>query len=504
MHKFKIYIKMGIFKSGISLISLCCALSFLLMPSNAFPDEEKQMTKKEIKAVLRGGKLLFNKKQYAESREKFQEVLSYDEKNKTAIRYIKNIDKKMPVKEEKTLGQTMNEARELYGKGKYYKSWETFLKIVVKHKQDVNAVQYARRRMEEIEGILGVELQEKVNRVLSEKSSGDEDASPYIEAQKETHDLEYRREADVDKEAEKFKVVNYKEDTEAASFVLKRLQEEGARKIERPLGIKSYIGPLFYDDSIDKDYGFKTGTYISVEPERYPLALEVEFDYTRTYLIKDGQEDQFDLTIVYKQKDVPNLEFFKIGTHFTYIDFHDPEDVSDRNTDGAVVLFAGAEHRLFKWCDLGLDGYFEWHYDYAAEHQRLSYQLTPIMKFHIFDVDWARLDGALKGYYIQFLDKDWNNGRNNLNSAEVSIALTVSKLELEGFSYIGKQKYAIRRDGFDVYTDPYTYIGGAGISLNYSYTDYLRMGISCIGDLFEYEGVDGRSMLFLISGQYLF
>ena len=240
-----------------------------------------------------------------------------------------------------------------------------------------------------------------------------------------------------------------------------------------PAGEKTRLDAAVYGGAVDykhsdiKDDAHVSGIYLYLgHGLNHLLEMEVDrltIDYSNADVVR-----QWDLTTVYSHFGLWPWRL-RLGAHAISGD----DDV----TDGAWTAFLGAHYQHEQTWGAGIDGYLTTYDQYPPSF--LAQQVTVHAGMTLWRGWDHRVQGEVRGHWIH-LDNDVGLGQKTFLSVEEHLTLLAGAWSLSGFMWQGEQAFAVRGDGFVVYSVAEEHTGVFGIALSRSLgrRDTLELRVS--------------------------
>jgi len=234
-----------------------------------------------------------------------------------------------------------------------------------------------------------------------------------------------------------------------------------------------YGGSLDYSDS-SKDDGWFAGAYF--KQSWSANSLELAYDRTEISYVDANVSNlkQNDFTVIWTHYLGDNY-LTRFGGHYI--------DSNDDPSDEGFSVYAGLKYFDGYFFDAGVDLYYSNYTNYVSEDLMTKgldvIQIEPSVGFSFGDYSGSIGSFYTKIYY-DYIRPD-NDGfsrlRNDYHSAGLLLTNFNGKWTTVLGGWIGKQVFAVRKEGFVVYNLSEEYKGGAEISVHYAFSGQLGIKV---------------------------
>lgn len=221
--------------------------------------------------------------------------------------------------------------------------------------------------------------------------------------------------------------------------------------------------PIHYSASVLKSRTVVDGLYYyyGVGSDH---SIEAEYDRTRLRYVSGQNYRQRDFTIAYTQYRPSGKT--RVGAHSIK---------SSTLTDNDITLFFGSARYKPNGKTAQADIYMS---SYSKYSPRVKvYQITPAFSRTTKTGDGGAQFIQAKFYFIR-LAKSPRSMLKNYYSAEQTYSYTRGKVTIGATAWIGKQAFAVRKDGFAVFNTAETHKGGYELSLSYTLPDRMKAALT--------------------------
>lgn len=236
--------------------------------------------------------------------------------------------------------------------------------------------------------------------------------------------------------------------------------------------IMPYHLPISYKNSGARENSSLTGVYGQLEAD-LNNTFELAIDYSDLNYVFDFNIKQYDFSFVYTNTSVPEWKF-RTGAHYIISD--------DVLTDKGYVLFAGVNKYRFRSWDAGINVYYSNYSDYTPSISAV--QLSPSFGLTFMFDRTKGLYINSEANYILLSDSVFSSEKKYFSLRE-TLTYFNENFSISAYAQFGKQKFAVRQNGFLVYNVADLMKSGFGASVTYSFTPkfFLKAG-------FEYDKFD--------------
>ena len=239
-----------------------------------------------------------------------------------------------------------------------------------------------------------------------------------------------------------------------------------------------YYMPVNYDNAHYKKQALVQGVYY-YSGKGLKSSIETQVEQTNIKYNTDFSYKQQDVSFVYSM--YAPARKTRAGIHFIR--------ASTVNDDGMTLFFGSA-----KYNPNGKTSQFD---VYVSKYDGYSpkvmvYQLSPAVGRTKYKNDGSFLYLQTRGYYIHPTKQIGNNARDYF-SAEQTVSYTKRNFTASISGWAGKQIYAVRNDGFAVYSSAEVHRGGYSASVSYSMSPQTKLTLFAGRESFSDFGYDNSA-----------
>lgn len=242
-----------------------------------------------------------------------------------------------------------------------------------------------------------------------------------------------------------------------------------------------YGGILDYSDSI-KEHAWFSGAYF----QQSWTADRLELSYERLEIAyKDANASgliQNDITAVWTHY-LSDEYLTRFGVHYV--------DSSDQPSDGGFSLFTGMKYFEGHSFDLGVDAYYSYYSEFTSDDLSSNglqvIQIKPSVGLSYGDY-YSAIGSFYTSVYYDYIRPD-DDGYSSLEKDYHSIGVLLKNFNGRWTTtiggWIGKQVFAMQKDGFVMYNLAEAHRSGAEVSLHHMFSDQTGIKVQYGYDSFK-------------------